>query len=63
MLNTKESIDGQWYIFLMDGNETMIAHAANPDLVDGPAAEAVEPNNHPAGSAVAAAADQFGSGW
>ena len=31
--NTKESIDGQWYVFIIDENQTIVAHAPNPDLV------------------------------
>ncbi len=34
--NTKESIDGQWYVFIIDENQTIVAHAPNPDLVGDP---------------------------
>ena len=50
--NTEESIDGQWYMFILDQHNMMLAHAANPDLVGRPASEAVGPNNYPAGEAV-----------
>ncbi|MCE2405160.1 MAG: cache domain-containing protein, partial [Dehalococcoidia bacterium] len=59
--NTPESIDGQWYMFIIDEENTMRAHAADPDLVDQPAAAAVGPNGYPAGEAVAAAADEHGA--
>ena len=58
--NTPESIDGQWYMFIIDQDNTMIAHAGNPSLVDGPASAAVGPNNYPAGDAVVAVADEDG---
>ena len=58
--NTPESIDGQWYIFIGDENDMMLAHAANPDLVGRPFSYAVGPNAYPAGSAVAASADEDG---
>ena len=58
--NTPESVDGQWYMLIIDQDNTMIAHAGNPSLVDGPASAAVGPNNYPAGDAVAAVADEDG---
>ncbi len=58
--NTKESIDGQWYVFIMDQDDTMLAHAANPDLVGRPASAAIGPNGYPAGPAVAAVGDEDG---
>ena len=58
--NTEESIDGQWYVFIFDENDIMLAHAANPALVNHPASVAVGPNNYPAGEAVVAAADEDG---
>ena len=60
--NTKESIDGQWYIFILDQDDMIIAHAANPDLVGRPASAAIGPNGYPAGEAVVAVADEDGSG-
>ena len=58
---TEESIDGQWYIFILDENDIMLAHAANLELVGQPASAAVGPNNYPAGEAVVAVADQDGA--
>ena len=58
--NTEESIDGQWYMFIFDENDTMLAHAANLDLVGQPASVADGPNNYPAGEAVVAVADEDG---
>ena len=59
--NTKESVDGQWYVFIIDENQTIIAHAANPDLVGKHVSQALGPNSYPTGSAVAASADQDGA--
>ena len=59
--NTEESLDGQWYLFIIDQDDVMLAHAANPDLVDRPASAAVGPNGYPAGEAVAAVADEDGA--
>ncbi len=58
--NTAESIDGQWYIFILDQGDIMLAHAPNPSLVGQPASFAVGPNNYPAGEAVVAVADEDG---
>ncbi len=58
--NTPESIDGQWYIFIGDEDDALIAHAANPSLVGVPAVDVKGPNAYPSGAAVAAVADQDG---
>ena len=58
--NMPESVDGQWYVFIGDQDNVVLAHAANPDLVGRPASEAVGPNNYPAGEAVMALADEDG---
>ena len=59
--NSKESIDGQWYMFIIDEDDVMRAHAANPDLVGHPITVADGPNSYPAGEAVAAVADEEGA--
>ena len=59
--NTKESVDGQWYMLIFDQDDMMLAHAANPDLVGHPASVSVGPNNYPAGEAVVAAAEEDGA--
>ena len=58
--NTRESIDGQWYMFILDQDDILLAHAANPDFVGRPASAIVGPNNYPAGEAVVAVADEDG---
>ena len=59
--NTPESIDGQWYMFIFDENDIMLAHAAIPELVGQHASIAAGPNRFPAGPAVIAAADEDGA--
>ena len=59
--NTVESVDGQWYVFIIDENQTIIAHAADPDLVGKHISQALGPNSYPSGSAVAASADEDGA--
>ena len=59
--SSKESVDGQWYVFIIDRNDVMLAHAANPDLVNRPVSAAAGPNGYPAGEAVAAVADEDGA--
>ena len=58
--NTKGSVDGQWYVFMMDEDGTVIAHA-NPALVGQLASDVLGPNNYPTGAAVAASADENGA--
>ena len=58
--NTGESVDGQWYVFMMDEYGTVIAHA-NPALVGQPVDDVLGPNNYPTGAAVAASADENGA--
>ena len=47
--NRPESIDGQWYVFIADENQTVVAHAAVPDLVGKHASQALGHNSYPAG--------------
>ena len=42
--NTQESIDGQWYVFIFDENDMMLAHAANPAFVGLHASDVDGPN-------------------
>ncbi len=59
--NTRRSIDGQWYVYILDEDDTFLAHGANPALVGQPVSVAVGPNDFPAGEAVAASADEAGA--
>ena len=58
--NTPESIDGQWYMFIVDESETMVAHA-NPDLVGTNVNDILGPNDYPSGASVYAVADEDGA--
>ena len=58
--NTQESVDGQWYVFIIDENDVMLAHAANPGFVGKHASDVDGPNSFPAGEAVVAVADEDG---
>ena len=58
--NTEESVDDQWYVFMIDEDGTVIAHA-NPALVGQLASDVLDPNNYPTGAAVAASADEDGA--
>ena len=59
--NRPESVDGQWYVFIADENQTVVAHAAVPDLVGKHASQVLGPNSYPAGSALAASATESGA--
>ena len=47
--NTKESVDDQWYVFIIDENQTIVAHAPDPDLVGKHISQALGPNSYPTG--------------
>ena len=54
--NSPESIDGQWYIFIADEQDVLIANAANPHFVGLPPDRVVGANGYPVGEAVPAVA-------
>ena len=58
--NTRASMDGPWYVFIFNADDNIITHAPDPSLVNGPASNAIGPNDFPAGDAVAASADEDG---
>ena len=60
--NSPESVDGQYYVFIGDENDVMIAHATIPENVGKRPEEIVSPaDGYPAGSQVAAAAIEGGA--
>ncbi|MCE2463668.1 MAG: cache domain-containing protein [Dehalococcoidia bacterium] len=59
--NSEDSIDGQWYVFILDEDDTMLAHAANPALVGLHSSELVGPNDYPTSEAVIAVAEEDGA--
>ena len=59
--NTMESVNGQWYVFITDENDVMLAHAAVPENVGQPLGDILGPGRYPAGAQVAAAATAEGA--
>ncbi|MCY4618878.1 MAG: hypothetical protein OXD50_10070 [Chloroflexi bacterium] len=58
--NSPESVDGQWYMFIFDADDILVAHE-NPELVGLTDAEVNGPDGYPAGRMVVAAASEAGS--
>lgn len=59
--NSPESIDGQWYVFIGDENDVVIAHATVSDNVGMPFADITSPDGYPSGAQVLAAAKEGGA--
>jgi signal transduction histidine kinase len=55
-----DSVDGQWYVFIVDENEIMVAHA-DPAQVGRNVNDILGPDGYPSGAAVYATADQDGA--
>lgn len=60
--NSPESVDGQYYVFIGDENDVMLAHATVPANVGKPFNDVISPDGYPAGAQVAAAA-VAGGAW
>ena len=58
--NLPTSTDGQWYVFIVDENEIMVAHA-DPAQVGVNVNDILGPNGYPAGAGVYAVADEDGA--
>ena len=59
--NSPESLDGQWYLFMVDENDTFVAHGTNRSRPGTPAAEVLGPDGYPVGSVIAALATPDGA--
>ena len=59
--NSPGSVDGQWYVFIGDENDIMIAHATVPENVGKHFNDVISPDGYPAGAQVAAAAKEGGA--
>ena len=59
--NTPESIDGQWYVFIVGNNGYKVAHAANPDLVGKLESEVLGDNGYPVGPSILAVSEESGA--
>lgn len=58
--NSAASVDGQWYVFVVDENQTLLTHP-DPSEVGKNINDVVGPNGYPAGSSVYAVADENGA--
>ena len=54
--NSPESVDGQWYVFIFDTNDVLVAHAPDQNLVGRHASAVLGPNGYPSGDSVIAVA-------
>lgn len=59
--NSPESVDGQWYVFIGDENDVMLAHATVPTNVGKHFNDVISSDGYPAGAQVAAAAVEGGA--
>ena len=59
--NSRDNIDGQWYVFIGDENDVMLAHAPVPENVGKHFDEIISPDGYPAGAQAAAAAVEGGA--
>lgn len=59
--NSPDSVDGQYYVFIGDENDVMIAHAAVPENVGKHFDDIISPDGYLAGAQVAAAAVEGGA--
>ena len=59
--NSPDSLDGQWYVFIIDSDGTEIANANRPDVVGEDISTAVDVNGKPYGLDIAAATEA--GGW
>ena len=59
--NSPGSVDEQWYVFIGDENDIMLAHATVPENVGNHFNDVISPDGYPAGAQVAAAAKEGGA--
>ena len=59
--NSDESVDGQWYVFIINEEDEFIAHAVNPALLDVHAAEVTGSDDYPLGQIILDSADEDGA--
>ena len=60
--NSLESVDGQWYLFIYDEDDVIVAHATIPALVGMSASEIRGPHDYPTSLGIVAVASPDG-GW
>ncbi len=59
--NRPESVDGQWYVFIVDENDEFLAHAATPERVGTDVKALTDANGYAHGQAIADATEE--GGW
>ena len=59
--NRPESVDGQWYVFIVDEDDEFLAHAATPERVGTDVKALTDANGYPHGQAIADATEA--GGW
>ena len=59
--NSPESVDGQWYVFIVDEDDTFLAHAATPERVGTDVKVLRDANGYAHGQAIADATEE--GGW
>ena len=59
--NRPESVDGQWYVFIVDENDEFLAHAATPERVGTDVKALTDANGYAHGQAIAEATET--GGW
>ena len=59
--NSSQSLDGPWYLFVVDENDVLIGHAATPSLVGLHVRDVLGPDGFPAGLQVVANATPDGA--
>ena len=53
--NSPESVDGQWYVFIVDGDGVFLAHASRPELLGVDGSDFVDVNGKPYAAEIEAA--------
>ena len=56
--NSPESVDGQWYVYIIDESDSIIAHAATPALLGTDVKTLTDVNGYALGEAIAAATEE-----
>ena len=59
--NTPESVNGQWYVVIIDETDTILALATRPDTVGQPSSDVFGPDGYPVGALVDAVATRDGA--
>ena len=59
--NSRESVDGEWYIFIFDENDVLVVNATIPQNVGLSAGEIEGPDGYPVGRMLAAGATEGGA--